>query len=108
MTLTTVDLAWTTTTAPPIGDIDLAALELTGHARVIREELTLRAAALPAESERVQLLGYSLAEADRRLSLASSGLGVLAYAQGRARLVRGLHRLLHRLEQPSGELSAYP
>ncbi len=108
LTLTAVVLAWTTTTAPPIGDIDLAALELTGHARVIREELNVRAAVLPAGSERVQLLGYSLAEADRRLSVASSGLGVLAYAQGRARLVRGLHHLLDRLEQPSGELSAHP
>ncbi|MFI5987692.1 DUF6415 family natural product biosynthesis protein [Streptomyces sp. NPDC051555] len=89
-------LAWSTPTAPPLEEIDLAALELTGHARVILEELEARVAVLPAESELGELLAYGMAEAARRLSVTSSGLGVLAYVHGRARLVEGLHRSLER------------
>ncbi|WP_407835161.1 restriction endonuclease [Streptomyces sp. DSM 116496] len=95
-------LAWSTPTAPPLEVIDLAALELTGHARVILEELEARVAALPAGSALGELLAYSMAEAARRLSVTYSGLGVLAYAHSRARLVEGLHRSLDRLEQHPG------
>ncbi|MFI5868448.1 DUF6415 family natural product biosynthesis protein [Streptomyces sp. NPDC051546] len=92
-------LAWSTPTAPPLEEIDLAALELTGHARVILEDIEARVAALPAGSELAELLAYSTAEAIRRLSVTSSALGALAYAHSRARLVEGLHRSLDRLEQ---------
>ncbi|WP_324290245.1 hypothetical protein [Streptomyces antarcticus] len=64
---------------------------------------------MPAGSELGELLAYALAEAGRRLTVTSSVLGVLAYAQGRARLVEGLHRSLERLEQhPGPQLSAHP
>lgn len=109
LTLAAQVLAWPSTAAPPAEDIDLAALELTGHARVIQEELEARVAALPAGSELGELLAYALAEAGRRLSVTSSGLGVLAYAQSRARLVEGLHRSLDRLEEhPRTQLSPHP
>lgn len=100
-------LAWSTEAASSLDEVDLAALELTGHARVILEELEARTAVLPAGSELGELLAYSLAEAARRLSVTFSGLGALAYAQSRARLVEGLHRSLDRLEQhPDTRLSA--
>ncbi|MGW5401040.1 DUF6415 family natural product biosynthesis protein [Streptomyces sp. NPDC003952] len=102
VTLAAQVLAWTPATAPPAEGIDLAALELTGHARVIREELEARGASLPAGSELGELLAYTLAETGRRLSVTSSSLGVLAYAQNRARLVEGLHRSLDRLEHHQG------
>ncbi|MFI5761860.1 restriction endonuclease [Streptomyces sp. NPDC051563] len=95
-------LAWSAASTPSLEVVDLAGLELTGHALVIREELEARISQLPASSELGELLGYSLAEAGRRLSVTSSALGVLAYAQGRARLVKGLYGSLDRLEQRPG------
>ncbi|MFF3216856.1 restriction endonuclease [Streptomyces sp. NPDC002886] len=91
-------LGWTAATVPPAGDVDLAALELTGHARVLQDELITRAAGLRSRSEHGDLSACSLADTGRRLSAASSGRGALADAQGRARLVQGLHQLLDRLE----------
>ncbi|MFD5147749.1 restriction endonuclease [Streptomyces sp. NPDC058401] len=66
-------LAWNPAAAPPADDIDLAALELTGHARVIRDEVAAQAAGLLGGPELGELLGYALAEAGRRLSVTSSG-----------------------------------
>ncbi|MCX5410189.1 DUF6415 family natural product biosynthesis protein [Streptomyces sp. NBC_00335] len=91
-------LAWNSETAPPPADIDLAALELTGHARVVLDELEARLAGLPGGSVLRELTAHALADAGRRLAVTSSGLGTLAYAQARARLVRGLHGSLDRLE----------
>ncbi|WP_330294214.1 restriction endonuclease [Streptomyces sp. NBC_00503] len=100
--LTAEVLTWTAVTAPPADGMDLAALELTGHARVVREELAQRVRQLPLGSELGELLGYTLEETARRISVASSALGILAHVQSRARMVEGLYRSLNRLEQPPG------
>ncbi|MEV6734539.1 MULTISPECIES: DUF6415 family natural product biosynthesis protein [unclassified Streptomyces] len=97
--LATSVLAWTPQTVPPVADTALTVLELTGHARLLRDELADRIDRLPADCERRQLLTYTLGEAERRLSPAAmSPCGDLAHAQNRARLVQALYGSLDRLE----------
>ncbi|MEY2229474.1 DUF6415 family natural product biosynthesis protein [Streptomyces sp. BF23-19] len=101
-------LAWTPETVPPVGDTALAVLELTGHARLLRDELADRIDRLPDDCELRQLLTYSMGEADRRLSPAAmSPCGDLAHVQNRARLLQALYGALDRLEaeQPVRGLS---
>ena len=91
-------LAWTPETVP-VADTALAVLELTGHARLLRDELADRIGRLPDDCEPRQLLTYSLGEANRRLSPAAASLcGDLAHAQNRARLLQALYGALDRLE----------
>ncbi|MFD9418013.1 DUF6415 family natural product biosynthesis protein [Streptomyces goshikiensis] len=91
-------LAWTPDTVPPVADTALTVLELTGHARLLRDELADRIDRLPA-CELRQLLTYTLGEAERRLSpAATSPCGDLAHAQNRARLVQALYGALDRIE----------
>ncbi|MGW6412847.1 DUF6415 family natural product biosynthesis protein [Streptomyces vinaceus] len=97
--LAALAMSWTSQSVPPAADVTLTVLELTGHARLLREELASRADGLPTACDLRQLLAYTLAEAERALSPAgSSPCGVLAHAQNRARLVQGLYAALGRLE----------
>ncbi|MFJ3176065.1 DUF6415 family natural product biosynthesis protein [Streptomyces roseus] len=97
--LAALALTWTPKSVPSAADTALTLLELTGHARVLRDELAGRAARLPAGCELRQRLACTLGEAERRLSAAaSSPYGDLAHAQSRARLVQVLYAALDRLE----------
>ncbi|MEU8502974.1 DUF6415 family natural product biosynthesis protein [Streptomyces lavendulae] len=92
-------LSWTAQSVPPTADTALTVLELTGHARLLRNELAGRIERLPADCELRQLLAHTLGEAQRPLTpAASSPCGDLAHAQSRARLVQGLYAALDRLE----------
>ncbi|MFJ3205880.1 DUF6415 family natural product biosynthesis protein [Streptomyces sp. NPDC086989] len=92
-------LAWTAQTVPSVADTALAVLELTGHARLLRDELADRIDRLPDDCELGQLLTYTLGEAERRLSPAAmSPCGGLAHARNRARLVQTLYGAVDRLE----------
>ncbi|MFK0223991.1 DUF6415 family natural product biosynthesis protein [Streptomyces vinaceus] len=97
--LAALALTWTPKLVPPAADTALTLLELTGHARLLRDELAGRADRLPSGCELRQLLACTLAEAARRLSAAaSSPYGDLAHAQSHACLVQALYTALDRLE----------
>ncbi|MFI8266705.1 DUF6415 family natural product biosynthesis protein [Streptomyces sp. NPDC085665] len=97
--LAALALSWTPQSVPPAADTALILLELTGHARLLRDELVDQLERLPRDCVLRQLLAYTLAEAERRLSpAASSPCGALAHAQNRARLVQSLYAALDRLE----------
>ncbi|WP_374701895.1 DUF6415 family natural product biosynthesis protein [Streptomyces sp. CB02959] len=88
-------LAWNGDVSPQATDCEQIALQLTGAARAVADDVRRAAALLPAEHPARALAEYVLEEADRRLA---AGLeGTLGCAQGRARLVRELYGRLDRL-----------
>ncbi|WP_331726254.1 DUF6415 family natural product biosynthesis protein [Streptomyces sp. NBC_01276] len=92
-------LSWTAQSVPPAADTALTVLELTGHARLLRDELADQVERLPADCELRQPLAHTLDEAQRRLTpAATSPCGDLTHAHNRARLVQNLYTALDRLE----------
>ncbi|MFF1511924.1 restriction endonuclease [Streptomyces sp. NPDC058326] len=89
-------------TIPPQGDIEQAALQLTGYASLLVREVQTTTAALPRDGQASTVAARTLAqitvrEAIRRLSVAPvSQRHALPAAQSRARLVQALHRALDR------------
>ncbi|MFI5987132.1 DUF6415 family natural product biosynthesis protein [Streptomyces sp. NPDC051555] len=85
-------------------DCHLIALELTGHARAVADDVRKRAERLPAGDGRRALAEVVLREAARRL--ATTPEGTVRCAQGRARIVRDLYERLDRLNTPRPVSSA--
>ncbi|MFF8610935.1 DUF6415 family natural product biosynthesis protein [Streptomyces sp. NPDC015346] len=88
-------------TVPPPGDIEQAALQLSGYAELLVRELRATLGRLPRDPELPTAVhtraGITIAEAVRRLQAPAIRLGdALKQAQSRARLVQALHRALDR------------
>ncbi|MEU6400713.1 DUF6415 family natural product biosynthesis protein [Streptomyces cinnamoneus] len=90
-------LGWTGDPGLRPADIQQIALQLTGAARAVADDVHRAADQLPADHPARTLADVVLAEAERRLSAALQG--TVRCAQGRARLVRALYERLDRLAE---------
>ncbi|MEU2453877.1 restriction endonuclease [Streptomyces sp. NPDC012765] len=92
-------LAWTDPCeALELRDCHLIALELTGHARAVADDVRRYAQQLPLQDGRRALAEVVLADAEK--GLAAPVEATVRCAQDRARIVRALYERLDRLEQP--------
>ncbi|MFF8919498.1 restriction endonuclease [Streptomyces sp. NPDC015032] len=104
--LVTAVLAWKDPDLDP-HDYEQFALQLTGHARAVADDIRRHAAALLRSDGRGALAEIVLQEADRRLSVPPEGTA--RCVQNRARLVRALYERLDRLEAaPAPDRAAPP
>ncbi|MFI6056135.1 restriction endonuclease [Streptomyces violascens] len=78
-------------------DLQQIALQLTGAARSVADDVRHAAEQLPADHQARALVYVVLEEADRRMSVPLEG--TVHCAQGRARLVRALYERLDRLAE---------
>lgn len=85
--------------APEPADMELMALQLTGHARVVVDELRERVEDVAEETSLRRCLDLVVDGADRRLEVRAPRRPSVAYTQGRARLVVGLYRALDDVAQ---------
>ncbi|MFJ2752808.1 restriction endonuclease [Streptomyces sp. NPDC087297] len=91
-------LAWTAPgEALELRDCHLIALELTGHARAVADDVRRCAAKLPVHDGRRALAEVVLRETER--GLATPLEATVRCAQSRARVVRDLYERLDRLER---------
>ncbi|MEV8103156.1 restriction endonuclease [Streptomyces sp. NPDC088135] len=90
-------LAWTGAADLRPADLQQVALQLTGAARAVADDVRRTADLLPEDHRARALADIVLAEAERRLSLPLDG--TVRCAQGRARLVRALYERLDRLAE---------
>ncbi|MGG7568936.1 restriction endonuclease [Streptomyces sirii] len=88
-------LAWTGSPGLAKADYEQIALQLTGAARAVSNDVRRAAYRLPQDHAARVLAEYVLAEAERRLSVRLEG--TVRCVQGRARLVRVLYDRLDRL-----------
>ncbi|MFD6534924.1 restriction endonuclease [Streptomyces goshikiensis] len=92
-------LAWTDPSASlDLRDCHVIALELTGHARAVADDVRRCAAELPLDDGRRALAEVVLGEAEK--GLATPVEATVRCAQDRARIVRALYERLDRLKQP--------
>jgi len=82
----------------PTCDLAQIALQLTGHARAVADDVRRRHEDLPPDSGARALTDVVLGEATRRLSVRP--YGTLACAVNRARLVKALYERLDALSEP--------
>lgn len=100
-------LAWTDPgEALELRDCHLIALELTGHARAVADDVRRCAQQLPLQDGRRALAEVVLDEAEK--GLAAPVEATVRSAQGRARIVRELYERLDRLEQPGPATTEAP
>ncbi|MFI1869703.1 DUF6415 family natural product biosynthesis protein [Streptomyces jumonjinensis] len=91
-------LAWPPAVAVPSADCHQIALQLSGHARSVADDVRYYSRTLPENSRPRALAEVVLADADRLLAVDPSG--TVRCAQQRARLVRALYERLDRLTPP--------
>lgn len=93
-------LLWSgTVPAPEPADMELMALQLTGHARVVVEELREHVAEVAEGTSLRRRLDLAVDDADRRLDVKAPKRPSVAHTQNRARLVIGLYRGLDDVAQ---------
>ncbi|MFJ9412481.1 DUF6415 family natural product biosynthesis protein [Streptomyces sp. NPDC101393] len=90
-------LTWTGDPDLPPADYAQIALQLTGAARAVADDVRRATAQLPADHGARALAEVVVGEAERRLSVRLEG--TLRCAQNRARLVRALYERLDRLAE---------
>lgn len=90
-------LGWTGDPGLHPADIQQIALQLTGFARSVADDVRRAVEQLPTDHQARALTDVVLGEADRRMSVPLEG--TVRCAQGRARLVRALYEGLDRLAE---------
>jgi hypothetical protein len=86
-------------TTPPPADLDQIALQLTGYARMLLEDVNTACTDLSPSIPAAMLGRITCDEARRRLDCRQPPGGRLVLVQSRARLVKALHQALDRAEE---------
>ncbi|MER5757693.1 DUF6415 family natural product biosynthesis protein [Streptomyces sp. NPDC002082] len=100
LALATAALRWSSSVpAPAAADVELIALQLTGHARTVARELGGRVGEVAAGTPLRWRLEIVVDDANRRLAVKAPKNASVAHTQSRARLVVGLYRSLDEIDQ---------
>ncbi|MFI8344016.1 restriction endonuclease [Streptomyces sp. NPDC085639] len=85
--------------APEPPDMELMALQLTGHARLVVEQLRMHAGKVGEETSLRMQLDILLHDADRHLAVMAPERPSVAHTQGRARLLISLYQGMDKFDR---------